>query len=283
MGKLSRFVNLAKHALGQALGDEDSSRERGRDDRRQQAQRYGDQYDDAARARAHQPSQGAGPGRNTSDRADVARYAYLLQTAPPRQLEQVHREAFAKLSPAQRDELRSTLEQGDPVYGASASSSPQDLAVAATRVQSAHPGTLQRILGGASRNGSRGGLGKAAVLGGAGLAAGGILTAVAGGAVLSSVGGTLLQGAEGLGVDFAALSEGLDPAAFGLESLGELGLDNLTGDLGGLADVGGLGEQVSGLGEQAAGLGEQVGGLGEQLGQAVSDFQLPDLGDFFKR
>lgn len=239
MGKLSRFINLAKRAL-----DDDAG----------QGRRHGT---DAQQSRAADPARWpVAPDRE--GRAAVARYAYLLRTAPPEQLEQLHREAFERLTPAEREELRSTLAQGDPLYGAAPTSSPRDLAVAATRVQSARPGTLQRLLGRSGTRGRRITPGKAA-----GLAAGGLLLSVATGAVVTTVGGSLLQAAEGLGVDFGALAEGLDPAAFGLDSLGDLGLDSLSEGLGGA--------------------GETVSGIGESLGQAVGDFKLPNLGDLFGR
>lgn len=87
--------------------------------------------------------------RSDDDRA-VERYRYLLQTAPPETIEQVHTEAFAKLSPEQRrlvfDELARTAPQGE----APADDQPATLARAATRSELRQPGTMERSLAGPS-------------------------------------------------------------------------------------------------------------------------------------
>jgi hypothetical protein len=52
------------------------------------------------------------PGLSEDERA-IARYRYMLKTAPPETIEQAHAEAFAKLTPDQRrkvlDQLRGEL------------------------------------------------------------------------------------------------------------------------------------------------------------------------------
>lgn len=87
--------------------------------------------------------------RSDDDRA-VERYRYLLQTAPPETIEQVHAEAFARLSPEQRrlvfDELARTAPAGD----APADDEPATLARAATRSELRQPGTMERSLAGPS-------------------------------------------------------------------------------------------------------------------------------------
>ena len=45
----------------------------------------------------------------TEDRRAIARYDYLVRTAEPDQLESVHREAFERLTPAQREQLGTTM------------------------------------------------------------------------------------------------------------------------------------------------------------------------------
>lgn len=215
-----------------------------------------------------------------ADRAAIARYDYLLDTADPHQIEQVHREAFARLTPAQREQIEQRMRTELPAHEQPRSAAPDDLARAATRTEVGRPGFLKGLLarvggGGAGRAGGR--VAAGAGLAGAGMLAGGALAAVAGGAVVSSVAGPLLEQAAGLGVDFDALASGID-----LEALaGGLDVEGLTGGLDELAS--GAGETVSGLGEQAAGLGEQATGLGEQLGDLGSTFGLPGLGELFNR
>ncbi len=119
----------------------------------------------------------------------IARYRYLLRTAPPETIEQAHAEAFAALTPEQR---RAVLEQlGDAVPAAERAAAtrggddPQALARVATRAEMRQPGTMERIFGGFGRpagfgapGGGMGGFG--------GLMAGGFLSSMAG-TVLGSV------------------------------------------------------------------------------------------------
>lgn len=199
------------------------------------------------------PGSGFATGQSVTaeDRAAIARYDYLLKTAQPEQLEHVHRDAFARLSPAQRAQVEARLSDELPAHERPASSEPNDLARAAVRGEAHNPGFLRGLF---SKPGARGVAGAAAGLGvgavaGAGIgAAGGLLAAVAGGAVLSSVATPLLEQASGLGIDFESLE-------------------------GGLGDV-------------ASGAGEYASGFGEQLSEAGSTFELPDLGalgDLFGR
>lgn len=211
-------------------------------------------------APANRPSarpQDARPGQpavTQEDRAAIARYDYLLRTADPEQLEQVHRDAFAKLTPAQRAQVEGRLRDELPAGEYPRSSSPDDLARAATRGEAQNPGFLKKMF---SKPGTRGALAGAGVgaVAGVGLgAAGGLLAAVAGGAVLSSVAGPLLAQASGLGVDFENLA-------------------------GGFGDLGDFGDITAGAGDFVSGAGEHVSGLGEQVSEFGSDFQLPGLGD----
>jgi hypothetical protein len=191
------------------------------------------------------------------DRAAIARYDYLLKTAMPEQLEQVHRDAFARLTPAQRQQVESRLRDELPASEQPVSSTPDDLARAAVRGEAHKPGFLRGLF---SKPATAGAVGAAAGVGvgavaGAGIGvAGGLLAAVAGGAVLSSVAGPLLEQASGMGVDF--------------DALGSLG--GLEGGLEGVE--GGLGDVASGAGEYASGIGEHLSGLG-------SNFEIPGLGD----
>jgi hypothetical protein len=92
----------------------------------------------------------------SEDRA-VARYKYLLRTAPPEQLEQIHAEAFAKLTPEQRQQLLQELSTNAPAGEQPASDNPQDLARAATRAEMRQPGYLQNAFGRGSFGGGMGG------------------------------------------------------------------------------------------------------------------------------
>lgn len=87
--------------------------------------------------------------RSDDDRA-VERYRYLLQTAPPETIEQVHAEAFAKLSPEQRRLVFDELARSAPAGEAPADDAPGTLARAATRSELRQPGTMERSLAGPS-------------------------------------------------------------------------------------------------------------------------------------
>lgn len=224
-----------------------------------------------ARPGAQGAAQGAGraPSGTQADRAAVARYDYLLQTADPHQVEQVHREAFERLTPAQRSLVEARMQEELPQGERPRSSSPDDLARAAARTEAREPGLLKGLLarvgtrGDARGGSSAGGLGRGAAAGGAaaaGLAAGGLLTVVAGGAVLSSVAGPLLEQAVGAGVDFEAIAGGVD----------------LEGIASGLDITGGVDELANGAGEAVSGFGEQIKDLG-------SGFGIPGLDDLLGR
>lgn len=108
----------------------------------------------------------------SDDEQAVERYRYMLRTAPPETIEQAHAEAFAKLTPEQRQlalqELSATVPASERV---GAGSDPQSLARLATRAEMRQPGTLERAFGG-----NRGGMG----MGMGGIIAGSLLASVAG-------------------------------------------------------------------------------------------------------
>jgi hypothetical protein len=87
--------------------------------------------------------------RSDDERA-VERYRYLLQTAPPETIEQVHAEAFARLTPEQRRLVFDELARTAPAGEAPADDEPATLARAATRSELRQPGTMERSLGGPS-------------------------------------------------------------------------------------------------------------------------------------
>jgi hypothetical protein len=252
----------------------------------------------AASSTAAASARGAqGADIDPADRAAIARYDYLLQTADPHQIEQVHREAFARLTPAQRAQIDERMRAELPAHEQPRSSTPDDLARSATRTEMGRPGFLRGLLaraggGGTPGPGSRSGgvMGAGARSGaiggavaGAGLAAGGMLAAVAGGAVVSSVAAPLLEQAAGLGVDFDALAGAVDLEGLtgGIEGLAAGGIEGLAGGVEGLS--GGVDEVAAGAGETVSGLGEQVSGFGDRVRELGSGFEIPGLGDFFGR
>ncbi len=50
----------------------------------------------------------------SADEQAIARYRYMLKTAPPETIEQAHAEAFAKLTPEQRNMLLQQLSADIP-------------------------------------------------------------------------------------------------------------------------------------------------------------------------
>ena len=101
--------------------------------------------------------EGAGVGRPGGqaavgdDEAAIARYRYMLKTAPPETIEQAHAEAFAQLSPEQRQRVLQELSDVTPpaerVAVARTADSPGELARFATRAEIREPGVLERIFG----------------------------------------------------------------------------------------------------------------------------------------
>ena len=82
------------------------------------------------------------------DEQAVARYLYLLKTAPPDQIEQAHAEAFGQLTPQQRQEVLTQLAAGVPASERPRSDDAQTLARVATRAELRQPGFLERTFGG---------------------------------------------------------------------------------------------------------------------------------------
>ncbi|MGJ0387569.1 cation-transporting ATPase [Microbacterium sp. CGR1] len=275
MGKLTKLIGMAARAL-----DLDEGRRDGRSDSRSaqpQApsrhtatspvppRRNGhDSYSPPPARPAVQgayappPAQAAGTASaSDADRAAIARYDYLLETADPRSVEQIHREAFARLTPAQRAQVQERMNTELAPGERPASSSVDDLARAAGRTEAARPGRMRGLLSRVRGGGAAGMVGGAAV---------GVLGVVAVGAVGSVVAGPLLEQAAGLGVDFDALAQGLDVEAIA----SGLGGEELAGAAEGL--LGSAGETVSGLGDTAGEWGQRLGDLG-----------IPGIGDLFSR
>jgi len=90
-----------------------------------------------------------------TDEQAIARYRYMLRTAPPEAIEQAHAEAFAQLTPNQRrkvlDELKREVYDVEHLAASRAGDSPEALARLATRAEIRQPGTMERIFGSAGR------------------------------------------------------------------------------------------------------------------------------------
>ena len=88
------------------------------------------------------------PSGDASDEQAIARYRYLLRTAPPEAIEQAHAEAFARLTPAQRQRLLQELASDMPEAERNAAyrngEAPGALARVATRAELREPGAMER-------------------------------------------------------------------------------------------------------------------------------------------
>jgi hypothetical protein len=133
------------------------------------------------------PRQFETPQAAQDDEQALARYQYMLKTAPPETLEQAHAEAFAKLTPEQRSLLLQRLaESAPPSERASAEqggASPQALARMATRAEVRQPGSMERMLGQAGGVSMRG------------LMAGSLLSSFAGAVIGSMIAREFFSGA----------------------------------------------------------------------------------------
>lgn len=201
------------------------------------------QYPPAQQPYGGRPGPGAG---RDADEAAIAKYKYMLHTAPPQDMERAHAEAFARLTPQQRAMLREDLNSQLPASERAASDQPETLARTATRAEVAQPGFMERILGrsGTGRGGGRLAAGAAGAAGGLGA---GLLAGVAAGFVGSAIAGPLLEGFSGIGDGIAGAAEGIGDS---VASAGEGFADN--------AGFGGIfGDGAGGIfGDAAEGLGD---------------------------
>ena len=104
------------------------------------------------------PGGGLRPAAGHDERA-VARYRYLLRTAPPEALEQVHAEAFARLTPEQRSQVLAELSRDLPAGERPPGADPQSLARSATRAELRQPGYLEHAFSRGRFGGGAGGMG----------------------------------------------------------------------------------------------------------------------------
>jgi hypothetical protein len=177
----------------------------------------------------------AQPARRLSDdELAVERYRYLLRTAPPESVEAVHAEAFAKLTPQQRQAVFASLSADAPAGERLVSDEPSALARAATRAELRSPGSVERAFNRADASGGRLQQGGPSF---GGMFAGSLLGSVAGVVVGSAIAQAFLPDpstfeAGGDGSDAGASDAGGDAAASD-------GYDGSGGDFGGFGDFGG--------------------------------------------
>ena len=93
------------------------------------------------------PSQAA----QSADEQALARYRYMLKTAPPEAIEQAHAEAFAQLTPEQRRQvlqaMRDEVPAAERAMAEQGGATPEALARMATRAEIRRPGSTERMFG----------------------------------------------------------------------------------------------------------------------------------------
>ncbi len=153
------------------------------------------------------PPSSSPQGGALTDQQAVERYRYLLRTAPPDQIEEAHAEAFAQLTPQQRQEVLVQLAAAVPSSERPRSDDPRALARAATRAEVRQPGTLERAFGPGGAGGYGGGYGGGGYggggYGGGGYGGGGYGRGYGGPGFGSMVGASLLGTVGGLVVGTA--------------------------------------------------------------------------------
>lgn len=216
-----------------------------------QGYQYGQQsYQQPAPVPGSSGPASSGPAATTDDERAVERYRYLLRTAPPERIEEVHAEAFAKLTDEQRrmvyDEFTRTAPPGEAPRGDDARS----LAQSATRSEIRQPGFMERSLGGVGGGGRFGGQRGGPSFG-------------------SMIGASILGTVAGYVIGSAIMSAFLpDPGSFdgGTDAAGDGGSEDTGSDSGdGGASDGGASD---GGGFESAGWGDS----GSDFGGGSSDF-----------
>jgi hypothetical protein len=171
-------------------------------------------------------------GASSEDERAIARYRYLLRTAPPEDIEKVHAEAFAQLSPEQRQLVLQRLTEDLPESERPRTDQPADLARSATRAELRQPGYLQGAFGG-----GRGGMGMG------GMFAGSMLGTIAGFVVGSAIADSMLGGYESSPEATDAGDAGGDAGSDGGgDAGGDLGGADAGGGFGDFGDFGGFGD-----------------------------------------
>ncbi|GAA2954034.1 MULTISPECIES: hypothetical protein [unclassified Microbacterium] len=101
----------------------------------------------------------------SEDEIAIERYRYLLRTAPPETIEQVHAEAFARLTEQQRQQVLADMTATLPASEQPRSTDPNEMARAATRAEYMNPGSMERTLGGQRQGPSFGSMVGSSLLG----------------------------------------------------------------------------------------------------------------------
>lgn len=209
-----------------------------------------EQNDSGQRYQPSFPGPGTTPqsGLQGDDERAIARYRYLLRTAPPEELERVHAEAFSRLTPEQRSQVLAELSQNLPPGERVPGDDPQALARAATRAEMRQPGYLEQTFS----RGRFGGLGGGA---GGGMGMGGTIM----GSMMGTIAGVVVGSAiaDALFDDYNTSPEAAE-----------------AGDTAGVGDTGEAG------GDQAgdAGTGDAQDGSGFSDSAGGSDFAGGDFG-----
>jgi hypothetical protein len=176
-------------------------------------------------------------GQDTRSDDDIAieRYRYLLRTAPPETIEQVHEEAFARLTPQQRAQVFERLSAEAPAGEAPRDDGAPSLAQAATRSELRNPGTLERSLSAPGQGGF--GMGMGSMFAGSllGSVAGIVIGSTLAQAFMPDFGGGEASGAEESGGD----ASGADTSAGDGSGADAFGADAGGTDGGGFGDFGG--------------------------------------------
>lgn len=126
-----------------------------------------------------------GQGGTSEDERAVARYTYLLRTAPPEELERIHAEAFEKLTHQQRQQVLQRLAQDLPAAEKPTTDDPRQMARAATRIEMRNPGYMRSAFGGG------GGMGMGGTI------AGSMMGTIAGVVIGSAIADAMFDGYEG--------------------------------------------------------------------------------------
>ena len=153
-------------------------------------------------------------GWASADEQALARYRYLVRTAPPEAIEQAHEQAFAQLSPEQRRTVLQELSNNLPEHERVGQDDPKSLARMATRAELQRPGAVERVFTGSGATG--GGYGY-----GGGLLGGAFMSSLAG----AFVGSIVAQGLYDSFADIPTASEGGEGAAgegeYGAQDVGQ--------------------------------------------------------------
>ena len=200
--------------------------------------------DDRDRRPAPQVPQAPQQRRLSEDELAIERYRYLLRTAPPESIEAVHAEAFAKLTPEQRQQVYRSLAEQAPAGERISSDDPQSLARAATRQELRQPGSVERAFANADAAGRRQGVAGPSM---GGMFASSLLGTVVGVVVGSAIAQAFLPdassseaGGEGAGDTGADGGTDAGADASGADASGDAGgFDGGGYDGGGFGDFGG--------------------------------------------